>query len=105
MAPATGVDRELVGTWIGPITGPQASGNLTMLLNGDGSMSALVDDPGFQPIDAGTWSVDGDQFEARGRDAVGTEVSFTAPRSAARLTGTWSAGSGPPRGTIDLIKQ
>jgi hypothetical protein len=43
------------------------------------------------------------QFTARGADGTGTIVTFSAPSSATRLLGTWSATSGRT-GTFALTK-
>lgn len=108
VGPSSAVDSALVGTWVGPIEGSgggmQASGTITLSLNGDGSMSAVSDtDPPFHPINSGTWSVSQNEFTARGPDVAGTLVQFVAPRSTTQLEGTWTAGSGS--GTFAVTKQ
>ena len=102
--PQPTVDEALVGTWVGPIveSSTQGSGIMTLILSSDGSMSATVTNPAFHPIPNGTWGVSEGEFTATGADTTLGVVSFTAPRSTTRLTGTWSSGA---NGTFDVTKQ
>ena len=99
------VDPALVGTWVGMIQNPaaQQSGTLTMMLNGDGSMSATVNNPIFNPVPNGTWNVTGTQFNGRGNDTQGTLIIFQAPRSETQLSGSWNAQG--TTGTFSVDKQ
>jgi hypothetical protein len=101
------VDAALVGTWQGTIEGGNesrtASGDITMNLNADGSLSVRVDNPAYHPIDKGEWSVVDDRFTALGIDSVGGTVEFAAPRSTTRLDGTWRSGGGS--GTYSVTRE
>jgi len=109
VAPAASVgapDPALVGTWTGQIEASSgntsASGAFTMILNGDGSMTASSTNPTFRPV-TGNWGVSQNQFMAQTTDSNGTAVNFTAPRSTTALTGTFSTGSGAG-GTFTVMK-
>jgi hypothetical protein len=80
-----------------------ASSTMTMILNDDGSMSATNSNPQFHPINDGTWSVEQDQFSARGEDILDTLVQFSAPYSTTVLDGTWTTPGA--RGTFVVTKQ
>jgi hypothetical protein len=105
--PTGTVDPDLVGTWRGTIAGGNAtrtaSGEMTLTLNDDGSLSVRVDHSAYHPIDRGEWSVAGDAFTALGIDSTGGAVDFEAPRSTTRLDGTWSSGGGS--GTFSVAKE
>jgi hypothetical protein len=53
---------------------------------------------------SGDWGVAAGQFTARGSDCTGTIVTFSAPSSPTRLSGTWSATSGRS-GTFAITKE
>ena len=88
----------LAGTWSGTVDGgsdPNSFGfaRTTTLLKADSTLSSTSDNPGYCAI-SGTWTVSGAQFTAIARDCGGTVITFVAPLSPLRLTGTWTATSG-----------
>lgn len=95
-------DPALVGTWSGTVDGSFGPGTFTMTLGGTGSMSASGS--GNYCSSTGDWGVAGGQFTVRARDCTGTILSFRAPASTTRLSGTWEASSGRA-GTFDCTKQ
>jgi hypothetical protein len=96
------VDPALVGTWSGTVDGSFGPGTFTMTLDGVGAMSASGS--GNYCSSTGDWGVAGGQFTVRARDCTGTILSFRAPASSTRLSGTWEASSGRG-GTFDCTKQ
>jgi len=98
------VDPALVGTWNGSVEGSFGPGTLAMTLAATGALTT-VNTGGSSNYCAigGDWGVDAGQFTARGSDCTGTVVTFRAPSSTTRLTGTWTATSGRS-GTFDVTR-
>lgn len=94
-------DPALVGAWTGNIDGSVGASSYTMSLNADASMSA--EGTGNYCRMVGNWGVSGGQFTARGTECLGFVVTFVAPASIARLSGTWVA-SGGARGQFDIAR-
>ena len=87
----------LAGTWIGTVDGgsdPNSYGvsRVTTLLKADSTISVSADNPNYG-AGSGTWTVSGAQYTATIRDRDGVLVTFVAPLSPLRLTGTWTATS------------
>lgn len=97
-------DPALAGTWNGSLEGSFGPGSFSMTLTATGSVTT-VNTGGSSNYCAisGDWGVGASQFTARGSDCTGTVVTFRAPSSNTRLTGTWSATSGRS-GTFDVTK-
>lgn len=95
LPPVGSVDPALVGTWSGNLEGSFGPGAFTMTLAPTGSVTT-VNTGGSSNYCAvsGNWGVAAGQFTARGSDCTGTIVTFSAPSSSTRLSGTWSATSG-----------
>jgi hypothetical protein len=102
--PIGSVDPALVGAWSGNLEGSFGPGAFTMTLTPTGSMTT-VNTGGSSNYCAvsGDWGVAAGQFTARGSDCTGTIVTFSAPASPTRLSGTWSATSGRS-GTFAITK-
>ena len=96
------VDPALVGFWRGTVDGSFGPGTFTMTLGATGSMSA--GGSGNYCSSTGGWGVSAGQLGATARDCSGTVLTFSAPASSTRLTGTWSASSGRG-GTFDCTKE
>jgi hypothetical protein len=102
-APSNGVvDPALVGDWTGTVDGSFGPGSFFLTLSATGSMSAAGS--GNYCSSAGDWGVSAGQVGITARDCTGTVLTFRAPVSSTRLTGTWSASSGRS-GTFDCTKQ
>lgn len=98
------IDPALVGTWSGTLNGSFGEADMTMELSDDGVMSAEGSTALYCPIEA-KWEVIGGKFKAEGNDDCdGTAVSFDAPYSKTKLTGSWNASSGNS-GTFTAEKQ
>jgi hypothetical protein len=103
--PVGSVDPALVGTWSGNLEGSFGPGAFTMTLAPAGTVTT-VNTGGSSNYCAvsGDWGVAAGQFTARGSDCTGTVVTFSAPSSPTRLSGTWSASSGRS-GTFAITKE
>lgn len=95
----------MVGVWNGSLDGSFGVGSFAMTLAANGSV-ATVNTGGSSNYCAvnGDWGVSSGQFTARGPDCSGTIVTFAAPLSTTRLSGTWTASSGR-NGTFAVTKQ
>lgn len=87
----------LAGTWLGTVDGgndPNSYGfsRITTLLKADSTISVAAENPKYGD-GSGTWTVSGTQYTATIRDRDGVIVTFVAPLSPLRLTGTWTATS------------
>lgn len=103
--PVGSVSPALVGTWSGNLEGSFGPGAFTMTLAPTGTVST-VNTGGSSNYCAvsGDWGVAAGQFTARGSDCTGTIVTFSAPSSPTRLSGTWHATSGRS-GTFAITKE
>ncbi|RKN77022.1 hypothetical protein [Ulvibacterium marinum] len=98
------IDPALVGTWEGTVSGSFGDADMTMVLESNGDMSAEGSTSLYCPMDA-KWKVKSNRFKASGNDRCdGTSVTFDAPYSKTKLSGSWSAGSGNS-GTFNAEKQ
>ena len=98
------IDPALVGSWVGTIDGGLGEANIEIELKGDGTMSGEGANSPYCALTA-KWEVVGSSFKAKGNDSCdGTAVSFSAPYSKTKLTGSWNASSGNS-GTFSVIKQ
>lgn len=98
------IDSDLVGTWVGTVSGSFGDADMTMVLENNGDMSAEGSTSLYCPMEA-KWKVLGGKFKASGNDKCdGTSVTFEAPYSKTKLNGKWSAGSGNS-GTFTAEKQ
>ena len=98
------IDPALVGTWVGTVNGSFGEADMTMELESNGDMSAEGSTSLYCPMEA-KWEVRANRFKASGNDKCdGTSVTFDAPYSKTKLSGSWSAGSGNS-GTFSAEKQ
>jgi hypothetical protein len=99
----------LVGTWNGSLDGGESPNSygpsaFTMTLKADSTFIGKAENPKYCDLTNTTWRVSGANFTASGRDCDGVVVTFAAPVSPLRLTGTWTASSGRTGG-FTLAKQ
>ncbi len=98
------VDPKLFGKWAGEIDGDLGTENITMSLDGDGSITTTSSTDLYCTI-AGTWEVVGKNFEAKGEDNCdGTIINLTAPNSTTKLEGGWAKADGS-KGTFAVTKE
>jgi len=95
-------DTELVGLWLGAVTGPFGGSVLTLRLRADSTMSADNENPNYSRFD-GRWTVQDDCFTATGSPSEGVVVTLIARAPFVRLKGTWT--SNQSTGTFDLAKR
>lgn len=84
--------------WAGTVDGgndPNSYGfaRTTTILKADSTFSGSADNANYCAV-TGSWTVSGAQYGATARDCDGIIITFTAPLSKTRLTGTWTATSG-----------
>ena len=65
-----------------------------MTLKADSTFTGKAENPKYCDLMGTTWRVTGANFTASGRDCDNILVTFAAPVSPLRLTGTWTATSG-----------
>jgi len=102
----------LVGTWNGSLDGGEGANSfgpseLTMTLKADSTFTGKASNPLYCDLisTTTTWRVTGANFTASGRDCGNTVVTFAAPVSPLRLTGTWTASPSGRGGGFTLAKQ
>ena len=98
-----------VGTWIGSLDGGEGANSygpseLTMTLKADSTLTVKTTNPKYCALGITIWRVTGGNFTASGRDCDNVVVTFAAPVTALRLTGTWTASSGRAGG-FSVAKQ
>ena len=99
----------LVGTWNGSLDGGEGPNSygpsaFTLTLKVDSTFTGKAENPKYCDLTNATWRVTGASFTASGRDCDGVIVTFAAPVSPLRLTGTWTASSGRS-GAFSVAKQ
>ena len=99
----------MVGTWNGSLDGGESPNSygpsaFTMTLKADSTFTGKAENPKYCDLKDTMWRVSGADFTASGRDCDGVVVTFAAPVSPLRLTGTWTASSGRAGG-FTLAKQ
>ena len=96
----------LAGRWLGSVESTSFGyASIVTVLNADSSMTQEAQSASYPPLQ-GTWSVSAAGFTANTRDLSGKIVTFAAPISKTRLTGTWSGPAvGSATGTFTMVKQ
>jgi hypothetical protein len=95
-------DTELVGMWVGPVSGPHGGSVLTLRLRADSTMVADNQNPRYSRLD-GVWTVRDGCFTATGSPGNGVVVTLVADAPFVRLRGTWTSNGSS--GTFDLAKR
>ena len=96
----------LAGRWLGSVQSTNFGySTVVVVLSADSSMTQVAENSNY-PALAGTWSVSAAGFTVNARDVPGRIVTFAAPFSKTRLTGTWSGSAvGSATGTFTIAKQ
>jgi hypothetical protein len=95
-------DTELVGLWMGTVTGPYGGTALSVRVRDDSTLSVDAENPKYSRFD-GRWTVRDDCFTATGSPSEGVVVTLIARAPFVRLRGTWT--SNYMSGTFDLAKR
>jgi hypothetical protein len=95
-------DTELVGLWMGTVTGPFGGTVLMVRVRADSTLSVDAENPKYSRFD-GVWWVADDCFMAAGSPTEGVVVTLVARAPFVRLKGTWT--SNYSSGTFDLAKR
>ena len=96
----------LVGRWTGSVeSGAYGYSTATVTLRADSTMTQEAQSARYASV-TGVWTVAAGRFVVNGRDRNGSIVTYDAPLSPTRLTGTWRGATATgATGTFTVAKQ